>query len=561
MTFPIVDRYADLIKNIISGSFYESQGIVIPYRSGVSTFRLETSEASTEFGIYVNEIFSGTEVSDANGNVVLARTLPLGEVQITILSRATGRSTIAYVTVRDYAVWLAAYGEVLENIDDNIIQVRENAAIETADIQGLEDIYGQLVELYADIGQGTDAYRWQIHELRQAYRDTGARFAGLEAAVSAITQVPPYGFSRRKWGPNWVLDQSMMVNHRFLNRSHTLTNTTGNITGLELTEVEPDVVSNPGVAHQIRWDATARTLTWVPDNSVGTAVPVREGALFLPGPAETQTFILAKTGYTGPFAINAGVNDRLYIGLSGLPTLTIPITPAPTVGQVVADINAVSAADPAYLANIAFNYNNRVLIYSATATHVRIEHGVHNAATEIFGIKPGDIHMPQGVGTVMNGIDLVEMSGTMSFLGNGEIQHTYDDTLPIPNRLRWRSPTGAFAGFINIPSSGYYTLTDSVANNLTVQVWLKPNDSDPDEQVYLNTQPGVPLLETQAFSLTFNKKHEVLYQTQGIWVDVTTADLPVANQNDTITVYDDVTDSRPETPDYWFIDPMAPATR
>lgn len=554
MGFPTVDRYADLIKAIIPGSFYESRGIAIPYRSGLTTLRLETSQVSTQFGIYINEIFAGVETSDANGNLVFKRLLPKGEIELTIISRADGRSSTSYVTVRDYALWLAAYGDALEEIDDNIIQVRDNAAIETAELDSLHYAFGEAVDLFADIGQGVDAYRWQVHELRQAYRDTGARFRGLEDAVSVITQVPPFGYSRRKWGPNWRLDQTMLVNHRFLNRSHTLTNTTGTVTGVELVEAEPDVVSNPGAPHQLQWDAGARTLTWVPGGLTGPAVPVREGSLFLPGPSEQGSYILAKTGYTGPFAINAGINDRLYFHIEGLPTLTVPITPAPTVAQVVIDINAASAADVAYPAVTAVAYNSRVLIFSNTASYIVLEHGTHNAATEIFGIRPGDLHMPQGEGTVMDGVDLVQVLGTMAFLGDGEIQHYYDETLTIPHRLRWKSPTGAYAGYINIPASGKYTLIDSVANSLEVQVWVGTGDH------YLNVQTGAPLTETLSFALTFNRKDEVIYQRQGLWVDVTIDDLDPVNQADTITLYDDVTDSRPETPDYWFLDPLNPGT-
>ena len=253
MSFPTVDRYADVIKNIISGSFYESQGVVVPVRSGVTTFRLETDQVNTEFGVYLNEIFSGVETSDSQGNVVLKRQLPLGENQITIISRADGRSTVAYMTVREYALWLAAYAEALETIDENIIQARDNAAIESAELESLQAVFGQSVNTFADIGQGLDAYRWQIHELRQAYRDTGARFRGLSDSVAAFTQVPPFGYSRRKWGANWVLDQSMLVNHRYKEKSSLLTNTTGNITGVTLVDAEPDVISNPTTPHRLSW--------------------------------------------------------------------------------------------------------------------------------------------------------------------------------------------------------------------------------------------------------------------------------------------------------------------
>jgi len=47
-------------------------------------------------------------------------------------------------------------------IDDNINQIRDNLAIETAELSMLNDFYGEQVHTYSDIGQGLDSFRDQL---------------------------------------------------------------------------------------------------------------------------------------------------------------------------------------------------------------------------------------------------------------------------------------------------------------------------------------------------------------------------------------------------------------
>ena len=557
MSFPTADRYADIIQAIVSGSYYENLGIVIPYRFGNTTFRLETDQVSTEFGVYLNEVFSGSVFSDVHGNVVLKRHLPKGEVEITLLSSGDGRSITAYLSVRDYAIWLAAYAEVLENIDDNIIQTRNNAAIETAELEALQDVFGEPISTYADIGQGLDSYRWQIHELRQAYRDSGGRFRGVEDAVGAFTQVTPFGYSRRKWGPNWILDQSMLVNHRFLDRGHTVDGSGGTITGVTYIKVEPDVVSNPSTPHDLAWDSVTRTFTWTPDGASGLAVNVADGLIYLPGPSSSlRAFALGRSISVTPYIISA-TSDMLYLSLDGLGTIAIQLVtglPNPTPTQVFTDINTAFLADPRYLAygGAALLYNGKLLIESQTFPgSVLIENGVNNAAPELFGVKPGDLKCDY---TAMDGVTIYEVLGSYPDISvDATLQHYYDDTLPIPHSIRWKSPVGSYIAYTDIEENGEYTLTDSLGNTLKIHIWL--DDLNPLAGVpYIN-----PVTESVTFSLGFSRVNKTLDQTQGMWVEVIKDDLPAVPTNDTVLVVDDVTDSFPETPDHWFIDPYATA--
>jgi len=553
MTFPNVDRYADLVNSIVLGSFYSNKGIVLPYRNSETTLRIETDYINTEFGIYLNEIFVGTVYSDVVGNVVFRRLLPRGEVEITLVSGVDGYKIKTYVTVREYALWLASYAEALEVIDTSIIQASANSSIETAEISALEEIYGKPIGVYANSGQGIEAYRAQILELRQAYRSMGGQFGGINDLVSSFTQVPPFGYSRRKWGPNWVLDQDMLVNHRFLDRSHYLTNSTGNITGVDLVKVEPDVVSVPGVPHILFWDSVTRRLRWFPDGTAGTAVDVHDGELFLPGPNYNEfSFILGRSVSGTPY--NIGPNNHIYLNIDNLGTIDITLVtglPNPTPAQVVVDIIAALLADIKYGAPYAASatvYNAKVLIKSIViGGSVEVENGVSNGDAEIFGVLPGDIKFAP---IIRAGVTALNILGYFNIISDCFLQRVYDNTLIPPNSFRWQSPLGALGPLIPITEDGEYTLTDSIGNTLKIYVCIAD----------ISIPAVSPATETTQFSIGYSRISEINYQCQGLWVQVDTSSLPIANQTDTILVGDDVLDGFVETPDNFFITTSAIAS-
>ena len=162
MTFPTPSRYSELVRGIINGSFYNSSGVVVPFSNTATILLLETESATTNFGYYVNEVFQGSLLTDASGNVEFKVLLPMGETELTFVSSVSGQKIVAYLTARDYAIWLAAYAENLELVDTNIIQARNNLAIKTADIDTLENFYGEAIEVYQDLDQDVEAYRNQI---------------------------------------------------------------------------------------------------------------------------------------------------------------------------------------------------------------------------------------------------------------------------------------------------------------------------------------------------------------------------------------------------------------
>lgn len=555
MAFNDAQRYNEMVDGIIGGSHYANKGIVLPLRSGTTEIRLETGDANTEFSIYLNGTFNGSVVSDVNGNVVFKRLLPKGEVEIKLVNNTNAQYFTSYVTVRDYALWLAAYAETLETIDDNIQEVFNNMAIATATINGIEDRFGKAIGVYNDIGQDLESYRWMIQELRMGFRNFGSRFGGLDLAVASFTQVPPFGYSRRLWGPNWVLDQSMIMNHRYLDRSHSLSSV-GLITGVELVSVEPDVVSNPGWPHDLFYDAINGEFTWTPDMAVGTTVAVADGAIFLPGPQSTvpahilgkDTFIILAPGPIG--------NNVLYLDIDNQGPIAITLVtglPFPTPAQVVVDIDTALVLDPRYggaYGAFATVYNGKVLLECPAAANSKIvvEHGSSNAAAEILGVKPGNIAFNP---TIADGIELVMVDGPIIMLDNADLEYEYNTALTPPRRIRWRQWIwGGFSAWTPVAATGNYDLIDG--GGVTATVYCDIEDM---------TVPLVsPVTYAYNFALGYQREENVLAQTQGLNIICDTSLLPAINTSDAIIVYDDLTDGYPETPDNWQFDYSATAT-
>ncbi len=548
MSISGVNRYRDLVDAVIDGKYYKGSGTILPYKSLPTSLRLETASPSTKFGTYLNEIFMGEVISDSQGNVVFTQILPLGEIEVSIVNSVTGQRFITYVTVRDWALWLASYAESLETIDDNIQETQDDLAIETVTINGIEDHFGKAIDVYNELGQSLDVYRWMTHELRLAYRNTGARYNGLEVGVAAFTQVPPFGYQRRFWGPNWYLDQSMLVNHRFLERSHAVYDAVApvNVTGVTLTEVEVDVDSNPGVPHELSYNATSKMLLWTPNGGAGTPVLAVNGLVFLPGPPSLRpAFILGRDVSVTPYSVVAGASDSLYLNVNDIGSITVPLTPGPsTPAQVVVDIDAAFAADlrPAYVAlsgAFAFVYNAKLLLICpvATGSSIRIEHGVNNGAAEILGSDPSDLlYDPHPIA----GVDIVALHGLMHTVGaNYVLDYAYTAGIPPVRTLRWRPNfSGAWSAVSSITETGTYNI-------------VHPTGTSMEVYCYFDEMPTVG--SSTFFSVGFQKYVENTPQTQGLWVQVDKTLLPAVNATDVVKVYDDIDDGFIETPDNWTI--------
>ncbi len=542
-TLPITNRYTDLISYVPSGSFYESLGSVIPYRLGVTEIRLETSDPNIQFGLYMNDKYTGTYMSDTEGNVVFSIQLDRGDIEFRLVNLATGRKYLSWVTVREYALWLAGYAQLLSDIDDDLERVYNSFFVNQVDAQDAEDRFGREIALYNTSGMSIEDYRRQLHEMRLAYRNWGGRYRGVEHAVADFTQVAPFGYARRKWGPNWVLDQCMLKNHRYKDRSATLTWNTTSISGVILEAVEPDVVQATAL-HMLRYNAALKSFMWLPGGIGSPVVPATDGAIFVPGPLSSSlAFIL---GNAGPFTVTAGVNDYLYLNIDEVGVLPVQLTtgvPAPTVANVVTDVNAALVADSRYgapYATTAQTYNTKLLLESPAGSSVILENGPQPANVELFGL-------PRGVLTYgrnpVAGVDIQ----LMTLAGDtGAASITVNDTVS-PPVVSWSSPGGALGVAVPIPENGKYTVTDSLGS--TIDIYAIPADFP------------AGALTVQVFSVGYRNEVRRVQQNMGLWLTCDMSLLPAVNTNALVDVSDDATLGNPETPDNWLItSPVAGVT-
>lgn len=535
------NRYAELVKAVIDGPYYAARGTILPYRFGTTEIRLETQNPSTDYALYLNGAYSGTVLSDGNGNIVFSRHLDRGEVEIILVNLTTGQRLPAYVTVREYALWYASWAEVFELLDANIDETYDDLFIEIATANGVDARFGEAIQTYNNTGLSLDDFRKNLHELRRAYRTYGGKFQGFDTAAGAFTQVPPFGYSRRLWGPNWVLDQSMLQNHRFLERSHVVEYTgPGVIDGVELLRVEADVVSG-APAMRLEYDPTLNTLRWGTIPTLGPFVPVVTGEVFLPGPpSPTPAYIL---GRAGPYALSVGLVDTLYID-DGDQELEVVLTtgmPNPTTANVVTDINT------AFGYVLASSYNGKILIASPNAL-VKVGHGAGNAAVVVFGVQPGDLTFGN---PVMNGVEIVSIEDPIALSPNSQIEYRYDPSVSPPTyELRWQSPGAAWSPWTLLSGDGAVTLMDGLGFRLNLFCVLSDMDT-------LVVAPATTLV---SFSVGYQRQNNQILETMGCWVKVDPSLLPAIYTLVPVTVVDDASGGVPELPDNWGLPSFLPTT-
>jgi hypothetical protein len=533
-----VNRYADMIKSIIDGPFYESRGTVVPYRHGNTDIRLKADFPNTVYALNLNEVYEGTVTSDSQGNVVFSRHLSLGDNEIVLTNLTTGYRISSWLTTREYAVWLISYAEAFESIDDDWQEAQHDLSIETVTPNGIEDRFGQDLGLYNIYGQDHDAYRWMLHEVRNAFRDYGGKVRGVESAVASLAQIGPFGYARRFWGPNWVLDQSMLANHRLLERSCEASFSGAGISGVTFEGVEADVIEGtPSMGMQ--YDVLTKSLRWGDFFTPGPWVRATEGSLFLPGPPYTvDPFIM---GLAGPFSLTL-VKRLLRLNI-GAGTVEIDLSlcpgyPAPTAAQVAAYINVVMGAV------VASVYNGKLLL-SYAATWIRVEPCPRNAAVELFGVDPGDLVFAEH--GILDGVSFAEISNPIDISVDSVFEYEYDGTVSPPTqRFRWGSPGGTWPpgfGWVSITGDGTYTLTDALGKLLVVRCLI---DDVP-------TYGALSVTQTLSFSVNYTRTSRRVMQTKGAFVHVTESLLPAVNSFDTVDVRGDASPLNPEAPDRWWV--------
>lgn len=204
----MANRYQQLLREIPRGTFYHVTGEVLPTRSSPYELRFETAAPSTRFGIFVNGQYRGLTDTDAQGVALLSLTLERGRQDIELLNETTQQRFRAYLTIRNYATWMAAHADVFETIDDQITEMRDALSIESVTSLYAGDVYGRALRHPNASSYLIGAYRNVLQEVRQAYRLWGGRLAGLRQVVHAVTASLPFVVPKA-WRPRWTLDAQL----------------------------------------------------------------------------------------------------------------------------------------------------------------------------------------------------------------------------------------------------------------------------------------------------------------------------------------------------------------
>jgi len=336
----IVNRYKQLLASIPPGSFYASEGQLIPYRSSPYSLRIQTSVVSSEYRITVNDEFRGNVVTDAQGLALVNVSLVLGSNELRLTNVNDATSVVSYLTTKDYATLLASEAEIVETIDLSVEQLYEDSHLETASAGLIEKVFGSTVKTANNFGYDLDTYRELLRELRSAYRHWGGTTEGLYRVTRAFTCINPL-LKDISFMPRWILGADTLYDKQSPAQfSFYTTSTLPNINSLSA-GVSLQFSGGVGIGSgTLTYGVTGARWT-PPGGIIGPAVSIPSNGTYTLHAGE---YINPIWSVTGPFNIVAGVNDLLKVSVNGALPVVITLAPggAVTAATIATAINTAS---------------------------------------------------------------------------------------------------------------------------------------------------------------------------------------------------------------------------
>jgi hypothetical protein len=346
-----VNRYKQLLAGVPKGSFYASDGQVLPFRDTPYELRISTGVASQEYRVLVNDKFSGFVTTNTSGVALVTVLLDKGANELKLVDTSTQKETIAFITTRDYATLMAAEAEVIEAIDTGIEQVLLDARLDTASISLIEEVFGKTVQTGNNFGYDLDTYRELLQELRTAYRYYGGTVEGISRVVRAFTQISPLIY-QSSFGPQWVLGKDILfpavnTTGRTYYTTSALTNINVGGAGVTITSISNTVGIGTGIL-KLYGTLSPKKLTWQPPSGdEGPQVDITSNGIYT---LYAKNYFDDIIGVPGPFNIAAGFNDKLALEIDdkGIVVVTITAGASVTAATIAADINNAFSADARY---------------------------------------------------------------------------------------------------------------------------------------------------------------------------------------------------------------------
>lgn len=393
MALTLVDRYRQLLAVVPVGDFYDSSGMVVPFRSTPYTIQVTVDNVNTLHQISINGVPVGVATSDGSAVITAAVNLSLGDNEIQFRDSLTGKTIVTYLTSRHYATWMAALAEVVGDVDVDLETTLAESRLATATSSLIGTVFGRPVYVQNDFNYGIEAYRLLLEQLRYAYRYYGGTNRGIEDVIRAFTQVSPLIFDRDEFGPLWVLGRDLF--NPYLDMSK-LSWVYGPLTRQPVGS--PPVVTNIGAVaaginvirsgglHRGDVVAVSATAGSIPTLSLAvngapvTSVITAPTAGIYRLPQRTAVPLISKPLFNTR-SISA-LNRNLSISIGDRPFISFPVTTgATTAATIVADIQAALTASLSYGAP----FTSYVRLYDPLAIGAHSRLGV-----ELFQFTPGE---------------------------------------------------------------------------------------------------------------------------------------------------------------------------
>lgn len=350
MAIKLVNRYKQMLSTIPRGSFYSSDGQVLPFRDNQPyELRITTGVANRQYEVLINDVFITIVITNPEGIALLSIKLYKGRNDIKLVDTFDQTTTLAYITTRDYATILASEAQVVEQLDTGIEQVLLDSHLATSSIGLIEQIFGKTVSTGNNFGLDLDTYRELLMELRTTYRYWGGTVEGISRAVRAFTQISPLIYPAG-FGPVWILGKDIISSRtdaadRAYYSLSSLTNINAGGAGVTIEDFSPTVGVGAGTLKS--YSGANKTMSWTPPNGgEGAQVVVTNGEFALYG----LDYIDPIIGFPEPFNIAAGANDIFSLEMDGHGPIDITLTAgaARTATQIATDINSALSASLLY---------------------------------------------------------------------------------------------------------------------------------------------------------------------------------------------------------------------
>lgn len=276
MAQALTGRYAQMLSALPVGRPYDPQGYIVPFTSSPQSFRFETNEPNTKFGVFVNNVYQGIVTTDIDGNGIVTATFQVGRNDISIVNATTQEPFNAYVDARRIATIYSAEAKILEYSDTEIEDIYNARSLFTVSSNYAEATYGKMTASPNVSDMSNRSYVNALTELRQAYRGYGGILRGLRVDVGAFTGSVPL-LLPSAWKPAWFLGDDLLPNGRLQEHKRSYASAF-TLAGLDLPNINS--VSRSYVKASIL--SASATLIYVPDNQppVAQRLTLTAGAIW-----------------------------------------------------------------------------------------------------------------------------------------------------------------------------------------------------------------------------------------------------------------------------------------